>query len=267
MLDIMASLRVAENMNTSVAKWIGRLTMLISIVTWCLFLVWIMSDVRQGLGIRHNELTQSYFKLPPSFLSFIRPPCGCCSIDSWHPFLMSSAFFLFMTPAALSFEVCICSRSIHKRMHAILNSLSLLSAAVGLFIILDCHQNLHDEPIFNNSIHSIAGYLTLGTLALVYLAGLIFYGLGCGSDAVKKAVKPYHKRLGAVALLFGYGTILLGLMETLDKDKQLGIGQLIAGFIFVTLLGVVFSLFKFADKPHEELDTFHMYEMTDQEED
>ena len=175
---------------------------------------------------------------------------------------MSSTFFLFMTPAVLSFEVSPFSRSINKKLHGSLNSFAFISVIVGLYIILDCHQNLHDEPIINPSIHSIAGYMTIGLLVIVYFVGFIFYGIGCGSNELKKSVKPYHKRLGTVALFCGYGTILLGLAETINKETQIDLGQLMAGFVFLTMLGVVFSLIKFTDKPHAAP---HLYELTDNE--
>merc|ERR1711971_818096 len=141
-------------------------TILISFITWCMFVGWIMSDERDGLGARQNTLTQSYF--------------------NWHPFLMSSTFFLFLTPAVLSFEVCTCSRATHKKLHGFINTFAIISVICGVYIILDCHQNLHDDPIINPSIHSIAGYMSFSLLCIVYLIGLIFYGIGYGSDEAKK---------------------------------------------------------------------------------
>ena len=53
----------AENINPTVTKTIGRITIIISIITWCMFLGWIMSNEMDGLGARQDHLTASYFKL------------------------------------------------------------------------------------------------------------------------------------------------------------------------------------------------------------
>merc|ERR1719461_882393 len=197
---------MTENIKSSTTKTIGRITIVISIITWCLFLGWILSAEAGGLGPRYNVLTASYF--------------------NWHPFLMTSTFFLFMTPAVLSFEILPFHRSINKRVHGTLNSLSFISVICGLYIILDCHQNLHTPPIVNSSIHSICGYMTFSLLMIVYLIGFILFGIGCGSDELKKTAMPYHKRLGAVVLFCGYVTILSGLGKTINKETQLETGQL-----------------------------------------
>merc|ERR1719203_78001 len=109
--------------------------------------------------------------------------------------------------------------------------------------------------------------MTFSLLMIVYLIGFVLFGIGCGSDELKKRVMPYHKRLGAVVLVCGYETILSGLGKTVNKETQLEIGQLMAGFVFLTLLGVIFSLMKFTDKTrngtHEE--TMHLYTVTDNE--
>merc|ERR1712032_72148 len=101
---------------------------------------------------------------------------------------------------------------------------------------------------------------TFSLLCITYLVGICLYGIGCGSDELKKSAKPYHKRFGTFTLFCGYATILLGLAETI-KPTQIKLGQLIAGFVFLTMLLVVFTLTKFIDKQ----GAAHIYELSNNE--
>ena len=182
------------------------------------------------------------------------------TIHSWHPLLMSATFLLFMTPAVLSFEIYPFSRKCNKIIHGTSNSFALMSIIAGLYIILDCHLNLSESGIFN-SIHAVCGYMTFGLLCLVWLVGITLYGFGCCSDELKRAAMPYHKRLGIFTLFCGYATMLLGLSETV-KEQQLSLGQLMAGCVFLTMLGVIFTIIRFVNKR----DEIHEYVATENDE-
>eukprot|EP01084_Bolivina_argentea_P080510 145825_1 len=225
-----------EQMDQSAVTIIGTVTTIVSIITWLIFVGWLLSSTMGGLGNRDDR--ETYF--------------------NWHPFLMTASIFLFTTPAILSFEIGPCSRTVNKNMHSTFNTLSFISMIIGLIIILDCHINLRPDIKILTSIHAICGWMTFVLLCATYLVGAILYGLGCCSNDLKKNAKPYHKRFGTFTLFCGYATCLLGLGESI-VEEQMEWGQLMSGFIFLTMMGVVFTLTKFIDK---EYDT-HMYHPTD----
>ena len=92
----------------------GRATIAVSIITWWMFTAWLLTKVDKGLGYRHHTLTQPYFKLcihvlnVSFFVHFnerserIYIILGFVpSVYSWHPFLMTATFFVFLTPSGI----------------------------------------------------------------------------------------------------------------------------------------------------------------------
>ena len=98
-----------------------------------------------GLGARSNVVTKEYF--------------------NWHPFLMATAFLLFMAPAVVSFEMYPLARHTNKNIHSTLMLGALIAAFAGLAIILDCHNNLTSTGSFL-TLHGSVGLFTLIVLAL-----------------------------------------------------------------------------------------------------
>merc|ERR1712157_608097 len=135
-----------------------------------LMTIWLISSYGGGLGLRQEDaVTASYF--------------------NWHPFLMSAGFLLFMTPASSAFEVYApCTRETNKRIHGVLQTLAVVSIAAGYIIIYDCHAVLSDHGLAQ-SMHSIAGYITISLVSFTYLMGLLLYAFNIGG-AWKGELKP-----------------------------------------------------------------------------
>ena len=225
-VESMITRRKAEKINPVVPAIIGRTTIVVSAITFLLFVGWILSDEAGGLDYRNGKISAGYF--------------------NWHPLMMSATFLLFMTPAVLAFEVFPFSRASNKKFHGWMNTFSFITITIGLAVIIDCHINLTNQGLLK-TIHSICGYMTFGILSITYFVAAISYGLGVGSGAFKAELKPYHKRLGTFTSFCGYATILLGLLEKVSDD-QMKLGQTMAGCIFLVMLGVIFTLTKFVDK-------------------
>uniref|UniRef100_UPI0037E8E2B6 transmembrane reductase CYB561D2 n=1 Tax=Semicossyphus pulcher TaxID=241346 RepID=UPI0037E8E2B6 len=136
------------------------------------------------------------------------------SLFSWHPFLMTLAFSLFMTEAILLFSPhgSPMKKFPHKtkgRVHWILQSLCASSAVLGLAAI-SYNKHLNDKPHFT-SWHSLLGLLTVCVVGLQSLAAvpLIYHSLAKGWSLAK--LKRYHAASGLVTYLLGSGSLLLGL--------------------------------------------------------
>ena len=222
----MVTRRNPEKVHPVVPAIIGRITIGFSVITFLLFVTWISSENAGGLSMRHGKISPGYF--------------------NWHPLMMSATFLLFMGPAVLAFEVYPFSRALNKKIHGWMNTFAAITITVGLIIIIDCHINLTNKGLLN-TVHSICGFMTFSMLSITYLGGVILYGLGFGSNTLKGAFKPYHKRLGTFTLFCGYATMLMGLAEKIS-DKKMQLGQTIAGFIFLVMIGAVFTVTKFVDK-------------------
>lgn len=123
----------------------GGMALITSIASWLLLIIWLeMESLGGGFGRRESDLTTTYF--------------------NWHPFLMGTAFLLFLTPAALSFEVFPFVRSTNKNFHGLLNGFGSLSAFAGLAIVIDCHTNLSNVGNF------VSAHACMGLICLICLA-------------------------------------------------------------------------------------------------
>eukprot|EP01083_Nonionella_stella_P116017 344459_1 len=227
-----------QQLSETAIKTSGTATIIVSLITWLMFVGWLLSEDGGGLGDREDTVTTSYF--------------------NWHPFLMSATFFLLITPSVLAFELSTVQTLRHrsKKVHTFLHTLAFISITLGLYIILDCHLNLQPNGELFEDIHAICGYITFVLFCVTYLGGACLYGLSCGSIELRQNAKPYHKRLGTLTLFCGYATCLLGLAEIAHEHMELA--QLMAGFVFLTMMGVVFTLVKFVDKSNPIA-----YEVTD----
>ncbi|XP_010736985.2 transmembrane reductase CYB561D2 [Larimichthys crocea] len=136
------------------------------------------------------------------------------SLFSWHPFLMTLAFSLFMTEAILLFSPhgSPIKRFPHKtkgRVHWILQCLCVSCAVLGLAAIF-YNKHLNGKPHFT-SWHGLLGLLTVCVVVLQSLAAvpLIYHSLAKGWSLAK--LKRYHAATGLVTYLLGSGSLLLGL--------------------------------------------------------
>lgn len=136
------------------------------------------------------------------------------SLFSWHPFLMTLAFSLFMTEAILLFSPhgSPIKQLPHKtkgRVHWILQSLCASCAVLGLAAI-SYNKYLNDKPHFT-SWHGFLGLLTVCVTGLqsVGAVPLIYHSLAKGWSLAK--LKRYHAASGLITYLLGSGSILLGL--------------------------------------------------------
>eukprot|EP01084_Bolivina_argentea_P206317 352287_1 len=227
-----------ENMNGTWNKifsyGFGGVGVGLSLLTILLVFIWLLSADGGGLGSRGHGA--DYF--------------------NWHPFLMSCAFLLFMTPATSAFEVCACcsSRHTNKLIHGALQSLAMLSITAGYIIIYDCHTNLSNTGLAKN-MHSIAGYLTIAMVGLTYLMGFYLYAMKCGGT-LRGELKPFHKRLGMMSLFMGFATMLMGWTENAVfgglKGHHIVFPQVIVGLLIGTAVSVGFSIIKFVDKKDKD---------------
>merc|ERR1712087_84652 len=176
---------------------------------------------------------------------------------NWHPLLMSAAFLVFMVPAASAFEVFSpLSRATNKRIHGMLQTAALILLASGYAVIYDCHMGLGDAGLAN-SMHSIAGYITISMVGVAYAMGFVMYVLGYGGD-LRGTLKPLHKRLGMMSLLMGFATILMGMTEKANGSTEgtLVLTQVTVGLVVLSMVSVSFAVMKFVDKKDAE----HKYE-------
>ncbi|KAM9859850.1 transmembrane reductase CYB561D2 [Aulostomus maculatus] len=133
---------------------------------------------------------------------------------SWHPFLMTLAFSLFMTEAILLFSPhgSPMRRFPHKtkgRAHWMLQCLCVSCAMLGLAAI-SYNKHLNGKPHFT-SWHGLLGLLTVCVVLLQSLAALplIYHSLAKGWSLAK--LKRYHAASGLVTYLLGSVSLLLGL--------------------------------------------------------
>ncbi|XP_029631974.1 transmembrane reductase CYB561D2 [Salmo trutta] len=136
------------------------------------------------------------------------------SLFSWHPFLMTLAFSLFMTEAVLLFSPhCSPIRKLsHKtkgRFHWILQCLCASCATLGLAVIF-YNKHLNGKPHFA-SWHGLVGLGTLCVVGVQSLAALplLYHSLAKGWSLAK--LKRYHAASGLVTYLLGSVSLLLGI--------------------------------------------------------
>ncbi|XP_034549474.1 cytochrome b561 domain-containing protein 2 [Notolabrus celidotus] len=147
------------------------------------------------------------------------------SLFSWHPFLMTLAFSLFMTEAILLFSPhgSPIKRFQHKtkgRVHWILQCLCVSCAVLGLAAIF-YNKHLNDKPHFT-SWHGCLGLFTVCVLGLQSLAAvpLIYHSLAKGWSLAK--LKRYHAASGLVTYLLGSASVVLGLCSAWFTMSVLG---------------------------------------------
>jgi len=237
----MATIRKPENLTDDWRRvysyGFGLGGILLSLLSMVLIIVWLTSEDGGGLGAREDSVTAAYF--------------------NWHPLLMSLAFLALMTPASSAFEVYApFQRNVNKNIHAALQTLAVVCVICGYAIIYDCHMGLGDAGLAN-SMHSIAGYMTMAFVGLNYAMAFVLYVLKMGGSW-RGTLKPLHKRLGLLSLLMGYGTILMGMTEKANGSVggTLVLTQVTVGLIVLTTLSVTFSIAKFVDKK----EAVHKYE-------
>eukprot|EP01084_Bolivina_argentea_P254334 427556_1 len=234
----MSSIRSPENLNaawTNIFSYgFGGFGVTLSLVTMILIFIWLLSSDGGGLGLRDNTaVTTDYF--------------------NWHPLIMSIAFLLFMTPAASIFEIfSLCSRNRNKQIHGLFQSLSIICIIIGYIIIYDCHTILSTHGLAL-SMHSIAGYITIGLCIITYIMGVYLYVLKLGGQ-LRGELKPLHKRLGIMSLFMGYSTMLMGMTEKANglNGNSLILSQVIIGLLIGTCLCIGFSIIKFINKKHSD---------------
>ncbi|XP_068999741.1 transmembrane reductase CYB561D2 [Embiotoca jacksoni] len=133
---------------------------------------------------------------------------------SWHPFLMTLAFCLFMTEAILLFSPhgSPIKRLAHKtkgRFHWTLQCLCAVCAVLGLAAI-SYNKHLNGKPHFT-SWHGQLGLLTVCGVGVQSVAAvpLIYHSLAKGWSLAK--LKRWHAVSGLVTYLLGSASLLLGL--------------------------------------------------------
>uniref|UniRef100_A0A3Q3XS92 ascorbate ferrireductase (transmembrane) n=1 Tax=Mola mola TaxID=94237 RepID=A0A3Q3XS92_MOLML len=136
------------------------------------------------------------------------------SLFSWHPFLMTLSFSLFMSEAILFFSPygSPIRRFPHKtkgRFHWVLQCLCGSCAVLGMAAIY-YNKNLNGKPHFT-SWHGVLGLLTVCATGVQSLAAvpLIHHSLAKGWSLSK--LKRYHAATGLVTHLLGSTSLLLGL--------------------------------------------------------
>ena len=230
----METARTPENPNnfwTRVFRYdFGLFSVFVSLAAWIICVVWLFNKDMGGLGARSNVVTKEYF--------------------NWHPFLMSTAFLLFMTPAVVSFEMYPFSRGANKNIHSILMTCAIISSFAGLAIILDCHNNLTNTGSFL-TLHGCVGLFTLIIFAINYIGAFVMYVIKLGGT-LRGTLKPFHKRLGLLTILMGLATISIGVQEKADKGGLTGDAleytYAIGILVYATIGGTVFTVAKFSDK-------------------
>lgn len=136
---------------------------------------------------------------------------------SWHPFLMTFAFCLFMTEALLLFSPygSPIRKFPHKtkgRLHWILQSSCVSFATLGLAAIF-YNKHLNGKPHFT-SWHGLVGLGTVCVVGVQSLAALplIYHSLAKGWSLAK--LKRYHAASGLITYLLGTASLFLGMCST-----------------------------------------------------
>ncbi|KAM3877702.1 transmembrane reductase CYB561D2 [Diretmus argenteus] len=136
------------------------------------------------------------------------------SLFSWHPFLMTLAFSLFMTEAILVFSphASPVRRFPHKtkvRVHWILQCLCVCCAVLGLAAIA-YNKHLNGKAHFT-SWHGLVGLVTVCVVGVQSLAAvpLIYHSLAKGWSLAR--LKRYHAASGLLTYLLGGASLFLGI--------------------------------------------------------
>ncbi|XP_010898941.2 cytochrome b561 domain-containing protein 2 isoform X1 [Esox lucius] len=136
------------------------------------------------------------------------------SLFSWHPFLMTLAFSLFMTEAVLVFSphcspIWKLSHKTKGRVHWILQCLCASSGTLGLVSII-YNKHVSGKPHFT-SWHGQVGLGTACVVGMQCLAALplLYHSLAKGWSLAR--LKRYHAVSGLVTYLLGSASLLLGM--------------------------------------------------------
>jgi len=214
----------------------GGLGGFLSLLALVLVIVWLCSEDGGGIDVRDSSgVTAGYF--------------------NWHPLMMCVAFLGLMTPGTSAFEVLsACSpRAVNKNVHAILQTLAIVSMIAAYIVIWDCHMVLSDTGLAN-SMHSIVGYITIALVLLTYVMGFTLYVLKFGGS-LRGTLKPLHKRLGFISWMLGLVTLMMGMTEKANGSTgaTLVLTQVVVGLVVFTAVFVSFAVVKFEDKKDEEI--------------
>ncbi|CAG06898.1 unnamed protein product, partial [Tetraodon nigroviridis] len=136
------------------------------------------------------------------------------SLFSWHPFLMTLAFSLFMTEAILifsphGFPIQKLTYRTKSRCHWILQGLCVSCAVLGVAAIY-YNKHLNGKPHLT-SWHGVLGAMTLWVVMLQSLAALplLYPSLAKGWSLAR--LKRYHAATGMLTYLLGSVSLVLGL--------------------------------------------------------
>ncbi|CAN0104303.1 unnamed protein product [Lampetra fluviatilis] len=137
------------------------------------------------------------------------------SVFSWHPFLMSLGFCLFMTEAVLLFSPD-CSplrswpRAARVRWHWVLQALAVTCAAAGLAAI--CWEKQRNGRPHFSSWHGLLGLITCIYVFVQACCGpaLLYPKLLFKKVSLAK-VKLYHATYGLLGYVLACTSVLLGL--------------------------------------------------------
>ncbi|XP_028680523.1 transmembrane reductase CYB561D2 [Erpetoichthys calabaricus] len=136
------------------------------------------------------------------------------SLFSWHPFLMTLSFSLFMTEAVLIFSpdsspIQKFSHKMKGRYHWILQALAVSCGSLGWAAIF-YNKQLNQKPHFATW-HGLIGLLTILYAVMQSLGGisLLYPKLADGWSLAK--LKRYHSTSGLVCYLLGCTSLLLGM--------------------------------------------------------
>ncbi|KAF4093522.1 hypothetical protein AMELA_G00002980 [Ameiurus melas] len=139
------------------------------------------------------------------------------SLFSWHPFLMSLAFSLFMTEAILLFSqhsspAGKLKHQVKSRLHWILQCSCVSCALLGLGAVV-YNKNLNSKPHFSTW-HGLVGMVTVCVVAVQSVAALplVYHKLAKGWSLAK--LKRYHAAAGLVTYLLGSASLILGACST-----------------------------------------------------
>lgn len=149
------------------------------------------------------------------FMAILAQPGS--SLFSWHPFLMTLAFSLFMTEAILLFSpdsspVAKLKHQTKTRLHWILQSLCTCCAVLG-FCAIFYNKQVNSKPHFS-SWHGLVGLITVCavTLQSVGALPLLYHKLVKGWSLAK--LKRYHAASGLLVYLLGSSSLLLGIYSS-----------------------------------------------------
>uniref|UniRef100_A0A8C8SGP6 ascorbate ferrireductase (transmembrane) n=1 Tax=Pelusios castaneus TaxID=367368 RepID=A0A8C8SGP6_9SAUR len=135
------------------------------------------------------------------------------SLFSWHPVFMSIAFCLCLPEAILLFSpenspFCFCSRQVKVWLHWTVQTLAVVTAALGLAFIVSS-KNRSELP------HLVSWHSLLGLLTLIATSGQALCGLSLRFPQLLRItsvarLRLYHATCGLVVCLLATFTVVLG---------------------------------------------------------